>query len=66
MACLDGKEEVGVAVDCTVCGRRKKPIGRSAPIEMGGSLCDWECHGYDLDPKPGELWPGETREDFGF
>ena len=58
--------EVGIAVDCTVCGRRKKPRGRSAPLEMANSLCDFECPGYDQAPEPGELWPGETREEFGF
>jgi len=59
-------EEVGKAVDCVVCRRRKKPVGRSAPLEMANSLCDFECEGYYTDPKPGDLWPGETREDFGF
>lgn len=60
------KEQVGVAVDCTVCGRRKKPVGRSAPMAAYGSLCESECPGYYEDPKPGELWPGETREEFGY
>ena len=59
-------EDVGVAVDCTVCQLRKKPIGRSAPLEMANSLCDDDCPGYRLDPYPGELWPGETREEFGY
>ena len=27
-------EKAGKAVDCVVCGRRKKPVGRSAPMEM--------------------------------
>jgi hypothetical protein len=58
--------EVGKAVDCVVCHRRKKPIGRSAPLEMANSLCDFECEGYMQDPQPGDLWPGETREEFGF
>jgi hypothetical protein len=61
---IDG--EVGKAVDCAVCGRRKKPFGRSAPLLMANSLCDQDCDGYYNDPKPGQLWPGETREDFGF
>ena len=59
-------EEIGKAVDCVVCGRRKKPAGRSAPIEMANSLCDHECEGYYKDPQPGYLWPNETREDFGY
>jgi len=58
--------EVGQAVDCKVCGRRKKPRGRSAPLEMANSLCDFECPGYDQEPEPGWLWPGETREQFGY
>lgn len=57
---------VGIAVRCTVCHLRKKPHGRSAPMVMANSLCDFECAGYDLDPKPGDLWPGETCEDFGY
>lgn len=44
---------------CTVCGMRKNPRGRSAPLEMANSLCDWECAGYNQEPKPGHLWPGE-------
>lgn len=59
-------EEIGVAVECTVCGLRKQPIGRSAPMAMAGSLCDDDCPGYREDPYPGQLWPGETREEFGF
>ena len=43
--------------ECTVCGRLKKPWGRSAPF--GASLCDHECEGYMKDPKPGTLWPDE-------
>jgi len=58
--------EVGVAVTCTVCGLRKKPMGRSAPLEMANSLCDHECPGYNAEPYPGDLWPGETREEFGY
>jgi len=59
-------EQVGKAVDCTICGLRKKPQGRSAPLEMANSLCDSECPGYYEDPKPGSLWPGETQEEFGY
>lgn len=59
-------ELVGVGVDCTVCGLRKKPRGRSAPLEMANSLCDHECEGYNKDPKPGDLWPGEKRAEFGY
>jgi hypothetical protein len=30
------------------------------------TYCDEECDGYNLDPKPGCLWPGETEEEFGY
>jgi hypothetical protein len=49
------------APECAVCGLRKKPIGRSAPLEMANSLCDDDCSGYRLEPTPGHLWPGEYR-----
>jgi len=58
--------KTGIAVTCTICRRTKKPIGRSAPLEMGGSMCDYGCPGYSHDPLPGSLWPGETEEDFGY
>jgi hypothetical protein len=49
--------------ECTVCGMRKKPIGRDAGVAMGNSLCDHECSGYYSDPKPGYLWPGESEDE---
>lgn len=58
--------KVGIASYCSVCGLRKNPIGRSAPLEMANSLCDFECEGYRQDPLPGSLWPGETEKDFGY
>jgi hypothetical protein len=48
--------------ECAVCGLRKKPRGRSAPMEMANSLCDYECPGYDEQPKSGHLWPNELQE----
>jgi len=57
---------VGRAVECTICGQHKTPRGRSAPLEMANGLCDWDCPGYREPPHPGDLWPGETREDFGY
>ena len=45
--------------DCKVCGRRKQPRGRSVPVECHGSYCDYDCEGYEQDPKPGHLWPEE-------
>ncbi len=55
---------VGISVSCTLCGRTKQPRGRSAPMES--NYCDFECEGYELDPKPGCLWPRETDVDFGY
>lgn len=56
--------KVGVEVRCGTCGRQKQPHGRSAPL--GHGLCDSDCPGYNQEPKPGCLWPGETERDFGF
>lgn len=47
---------------CATCNRRKAPLGRSVPTEMGSMLCDHDCPGYQLAPKPGHLWPGEDTE----
>ena len=58
--------KVGITVECTVCGRSKKPHGRSAPMAMANGLCDDDCPGYSQAPLPGCLWPGETAEDFGY
>lgn len=66
MSANERRPAVGVAVTCAVCHLRKKPLGRSAPMEMANSLCDHECPGYDQPPEPGDLWPGETREEFGY
>lgn len=49
--------------ECTVCGLRKKPYGRSAPLEMANSLCDSDCPGYRHKPMAGHFWPGESKED---
>lgn len=59
-------ERVGSYARCTVCGLNKKPRGRSAPLEMANGLCDHECEGYDQPPFAGDLWPGETAEEFGY
>ncbi len=58
--------KIGIAVHCIVCGMRKKPIGRSAPLATANGLCDKDCPGYESAPKPGSLWPGESEMDFGF
>lgn len=56
--------KVGIRVYCTVCQRSKLPRGRSAPLGAYG--CDDDCAGYRLDPVPGDLWPGETDDNFGY
>jgi hypothetical protein len=57
---------VGIAVECTVCGRDKEPLGRSVAPAMAGGMCDFECPGYSKEPMPGSLWPGETEKEFGY
>lgn len=42
---------------CTVCGQRKKPVGRDAGA--AASYCGPDCPGYMTPPLPGHLWPGE-------
>lgn len=56
--------KVGIYVECEVCGQHKKPRGRSGPL--GAYMCDRDCEGYSQDPQVGDLWPGETEEDFGY
>lgn len=66
--------KVGIAVRCAVCGKRKKPRGRSAPMGMvlceppflGPEFGEPSCHGYREPPLVGDLWPGETEEEFGY
>jgi hypothetical protein len=48
---------------CAVCGMRKKPRGRSAPLEAANGYCDDDCPGYRQEPRPGHLWPGEIDRD---
>jgi len=50
----------GMLVRCVVCNRPKQPRGRSAPMEMAGSLCNPDCPGYYVAPTADELWPGEV------
>lgn len=56
----------GAYATCETCRKHKKPRGRSAPLEMANSLCDSDCPGYCQYPLPGDLWPGETAEEFGY
>lgn len=58
------RTDVGIAVTCRVCGRTKQPIGRDASGAM--DLCNFECEGYYQEPLPSDLWPGETRAEFGY
>jgi len=44
---------------CAVCGQYKSPRGRSVPLPMADSRCDWECPGYSQEPEAPHLWPGE-------
>jgi hypothetical protein len=57
--------EVGERVTCAVCGRQKQPRGRSAALEAASGYCTDECSGY-REPFVGDLWPGESRVEFGF
>jgi hypothetical protein len=55
----------GIYITCAECGRQKKPRGRSAPLDM--RMCEMDtCDGYMASPLVGDLWPGETDEDFGY
>ena len=56
--------KVGISVECRICHLSKAPRGRSIPMII--NLCDWECPGYNQDPQPGTLWPGETEVEFGY
>lgn len=58
--------KVGISVECQTCKRTKAPRGRSAPDALYGSLCNSECVGYWGNPMPGDLWPRETEEEFGY
>lgn len=58
--------KVGIAIQCTICYKRKSPVGRAAPLEIVSGLCDSECFGYREYPYPGCLWPGESEVDFGY
>jgi len=54
----------GCAPRCAVCGQTKKPRGRDGG--MWNSGCNADCEGYYNAPSPCDLWPGETREEFGY
>lgn len=56
---VDCTEKCEADATCTVCGRRKPPIGRDVPAEASGGYCEHECPGHNEEPRPGHLWPGE-------
>lgn len=62
----EGPNAAGSRVECVACGMTKKPVGRSAGLEAANGYCDGDCPGYRCRPLPGSLWPGETREQFGY
>lgn len=47
---------------CLVCGQRKKPRGRSVPVEAESGYCGYDCEGYMQDPQPGHEWPERMPE----
>lgn len=58
---------VGISVECAACGRTKAPRGRSVPHEIANYLCShYDCEHFYEEPFPGDLWPGETEEEFGY
>lgn len=58
---LDCAVACEAAPTCTACGLRKRPRGRSVPIEMENGLCGRDCPGYAQEPRAGHLWPGELE-----
>ena len=49
--------------ECTVCGLRKPPRGRSVAIEAAsGYCCSHDCPGYWIGEKAGHLWSEEREE----
>lgn len=56
---IDCTEKCENVVTCSVCHRRKPPIGRDVPAEIGSGYCEHECPGFNQEPRSGHLWPGE-------
>ncbi len=56
----------GKYIRCTICHKRKQPIGRSAPALTDGTLCGPDCGGFNQEPLSGSLWPEESEADFGY
>lgn len=50
--------ETCAPIQCVVCKRRKKPIGRDASGQE--NLCNsWDCVGYMEEPQPRSYWPSD-------
>jgi hypothetical protein len=64
--------KVGVYVFCKRCRQQKCPRGRSAPMTATWFCMSYfpgiedGCPGYREEPLVGDLWPGESEEDFGY
>lgn len=53
---------IGERAICRTCSKPKAPAGRDLATAAAGSWCTaHECEGYDQEPKPGTLWPGELE-----
>lgn len=48
--------------ECSVCHRRKNPMGRDAGAAAACNYCDFQCPGYLEGDRAGHLWPEEWRE----
>ncbi len=48
--------------ECGVCHKPKGLRGRSYPIAMANSRCDYDCPGYSAEPQAGHIWPEEWRD----
>ena len=60
------EDRIGTSPECATCRHIMAPLGRSVPLPLAGSMCNDDCPGYMDDPKPDQLWPGETAEEFGY
>jgi hypothetical protein len=59
--------KIGISVTCPKCLLTKAPRGRSVSMDTYGSYCNRDiCPYYWDDPKPGDLFPGETEQEFGY
>ena len=55
---------VGEKVICTICGKKKAPVGRSISDLTRLGYCDTDlCRGYWDEPKPDTIFEGEKCTD---